>query len=251
MITLRRRARVLAGAASVLAVLAYGAPPASAAVSTQLHLDLENGETGAAGSRVLDDSGTGSSGVVELAYGGAVRVVEGVGGGHALRFPARCTAEPCANADVRIPDAAALDPGSRDFEWGASLKLSLSQTTDGSNVMQKGLYNESGGQWKLQVDGSPGRPSCILSGRRTDGVFQRTIAKSSVSVADGAWHQVTCRRTSGTLAILVDGVVRGSATASRVTTSSAAPVTIGAKAVKPYDNDQFSGTVDELFMRLR
>ena len=71
-----------------------------------------------------------------------------------------------------------------------------------------------------------------------------------MSVADGRWHQLTCRRTSGTLAVLVDGVVRGSVTAARVTTSSSAPVTIGAKAVKAEDNDQFSGIVDELFLRL-
>ena len=252
MITTRRRSHVLAASTvSALALLTYAALPASATASTRLHLDLENGETGATGSRVVDDSGYGSSGVVEVAYGGAVRIVEGVGGGRALRFPGQCSSEPCPNGDVRIPDSAVLDPGSRDFEWGAHVKLSLSQTAPGANVLQKGLYQESGGQWKLQIDGSPGRPSCILSGRRYDGALQRTVARSSVSVADGVWRQVTCRRTGGTLAVLVDGVVRGSVTAAVVTTSSSAPVTVGAKAVTPQDNDQFFGAVDEVFMRLR
>ena len=252
MITTRRRCHALAATTiSALALLTCAAPPASASASTRLHLDLENGESGAAGSRVLDDSGYGSSGVVEVAYGGTLRVVEGVGGSRALRFPGPCSSEPCPNGDVRIPDSAVLDPGSRDFEWGAHVKLSLSQTTRGANVLQKGLYHESGGQWKLQVDGSPGRPSCLLSGRRYDGALQRTIARSSVSIADGVWRQVTCRRTGGTLTVLVDGIVRGSTTAATVTTSSSAPVTVGAKAVRPEDNDQFFGAVDEVFMRLR
>ena len=58
-------------------------------------------------------------------------------------------------------------------------------------------------------------------------------------------------RMGGTLTIVVDRVVRGSLTAALVTVSSAAPVTLGAKAVKAQDGDQFSGTLDEVFKRLR
>ena len=250
MIFSRRPARRLALVAAALAAVGAIAAPASAATSTRLHVDVENGESGATGSTVRDDSGYGANGVVQAAFGGGVRVVEGLSGSHGLRFPARCSAEPCPNAMVRIPDQAALDPGTASFEWGAAVKLTLSETAQGANVIQKGLYNQSGGQWKLQVDGSPGLPSCILSGTRSDGSFQRTKVRSSVTVADGVWHRVVCRRTSSSISIIIDGVTRGSMSASVVRLSSSAPVTIGAKSVESRDNDQFHGVVDEIFMRL-
>lgn len=241
--------RVLVPPAVVCALLTGMAAPALAAPSTRLHLDVENGESGAAGSLVRDDSGQGSNGVVQVAHGGTLRVVAGVGGSRALRFPARCTAEPCANAMVRIPDAPALDPGTAAFEWGASVSLTSAETAKGSNVLQKGRYDDPGGQWKLQVDGAAGLPSCIVSGRRADGSLQRTKVTSSVSIASGGWRKVTCRRTASTLSVVVDGVTRSVPT-SPVRVESAAPVTVGAKAVAPWDNDQFHGAVDELFMRL-
>ena len=250
MTTAPRPARRLALIAAVLAALGGIAAPASAATSTRLHLDFENGESGATGSAVRDDSGYGANGVVQVAYGGSVRVVEGINGSRGLRFPARCSSEPCPNAMVRIADQSALDPGTASFEWGAAVKLALSETAQGANVIQKGLYNQSGGQWKLQVDGSPGLPSCILSGTRSDGSLQRSAVRSSVTVADGAWHRVVCRRTSSSLSIIIDGVVRGSTGASAVRLSSSAPVTVGAKAVDSRDNDQFHGVVDDVFMRL-
>jgi len=237
-------------AAAALAVVGVLAGPAQAATSTRLQLDFDNGESAATGSTVRDDSGYGNNGVVQAEYGGALKIVEGVSGTRGVRFPAPCKTEPCPNAMIKISDSSALDPGTASFEWGASIKLSLSETSDGANVLQKGLYNQNGGQWKLQVDGDPGHPSCILSGTLSDGTFKRTKVRSTVTVADGSWHQVTCRRTSGSVSILVDGVTRGSASAAPVKVSSSAPVTIGAKAVKPKNNDQFFGVLDNVFMRL-
>ena len=236
--------------AVALALACVGALPASAAGSTQLHLDLDNGETLKPGTVVVDDSGAGASGVVEVAYGGALRSVLGTGGTRAVRFPAPCTAEPCPNAMVRVDDRPGLDPGTAAFEWGATVKLAPGETSKGANVLQKGLYRQTGGQWKLQVDGGAGYPSCLLSGIRPNGSVLRRSAVSTVSVANGKWRQVTCRRTATELSVLVDRVVAGTVAAPLVHVSSTAPVTVGAKSVSAQDNDQFFGALDDVFMRL-
>ena len=41
---------------------------------------------------------------------------------------------------------------------------------------------------------------------------RRVVLKASISVADGGWHRVTCRRAAGKLEIIIDGTKRGSAT---------------------------------------
>lgn len=242
--------RRLVVAAAVLAVVGPGAVPAQAAGPPQVHFDLDNGETLRPGTAVRDDSGNGADGVVQVGLGGALRPVRGTDGTRAVRFPAPCTVEPCPNAMIRVSDRPGLDPGRAAFEWGAAVKLAADETSKGANVLQKGLFNQVGGQWKLQVDGGAGFPSCILSGTEADGSTSRTIVVSTVSIANGRWRQVSCRRDAGALSVSVDGRVTGSASAPVVKVSSSAPVTVGAKSVKARDNDQFFGALDDVFMRL-
>jgi hypothetical protein len=59
---------------------------------------------------------------------------------------------------------------------------------------------------------------------------------------------VICRRADGTLDLLIDGTVRASKAMPAVVLDSSAPVTIGAKSVKPNDNDQFQGMLDDVVM---
>jgi hypothetical protein len=72
---------------------------------------------------------------------------------------------------------------------------------------------------------------------------------SPVGIADGTWHQVTCRRTATGVALVLDGTVRASASMQVVTLSNGDPVTIGAKDVSTYDNDQFHGRLDRVVVR--
>lgn len=107
--------------------------------------------------------------------------------------------------------------------------------------MQKG-YASSPGQWKLQVDGYAGRPSCVVGGY---------LARSAVSIADGRWHDAVCERSDGWLTISVDGVPRG-----RVAVPAAAaigndlPLRIGGTGLAAA-NDQFHGALDDLFFASR
>ena len=131
------------------------------------------------------------------------------------------------------------------------MKLGARETADGENVMQKGLWGQVGGQWKLQIDKAAGIPSCVVSGVwPKDGSMLRVVVKASISVADGKWHDLRCRRTVDGVAVVIDGVVQGSMAMPVVDVNSDAPVTIGAKSVKPRDNDQFHGVLDDVFMAL-
>jgi hypothetical protein len=174
--------------------------------------------------------------------GGTPRLVTH-GNGQALQFPAKCTGATCPRLVLRGESAPDLNPGTQPIRYGAGVLLSPAETSSGENILQKG-YSTGGGQYKLQVDGVSGKPSC---GFGDDTVH---LARSRVSVADGNWHSLECRRTGPTLSILVDGVLQTSvpvpATLGVDTTS---PLTIGGKGAGA-DNDQFHGTLDDVWVHI-
>lgn len=198
---------------------------------------------------IADSSGAVNHGRVLTRFGGAVAVAADTVGA-AADFPGPCTTEPCPNAMVVVADHPSLDPGLADFEWGARLLLQPTETADGENVLQKGRFGENGGQWKLQVDKSAGVPSCVVSGKVPGSTTERLVVLlASIGIADGAWHQVTCRRTAAAgVQIVIDGVVRGSAWMPVVRLDNVADLTVGAKSVDTADNDQFHGVLDDAFM---
>jgi hypothetical protein len=167
-------------------------------------------------------------------------------GGKALVFPSPCHDEPCPRIALRAPTTAELNPGRRPIRYGASVRLAADQTTKGENVVQKG-YSKRGSQYKLQVDGLAGRPSCVfVDDRRT--VIHAAI--SSVGVADDRWHALECRRRGTSLTILVDGVTRGRATLpADLSVSNHIPFSIGGKGSFT-DNDQFQGMLDDVWVEI-
>jgi hypothetical protein len=192
-----------------------------------------------------DALGGPSAGRVVTANGGRVERVPGPRGrGAAVGFPRRCTApRGCPRAMLEILSGPGLNPGERDFEYGASVWLSPDQTTTASNILQKGRFGTDGGQWKLQVDDDAGAPSCVVrSGAES------LIVRSTVSIADSEWHPVVCRRDSEGLSIRVDeSVDRVRGRTSSV--SNQWPVTVGSPGVGDHD-DQFHGRVDDVFLRI-
>lgn len=190
-------------------------------------------------------SGAPYAGRVVQANGGEVQQVEGPEGrGSALQFPAVCDAPSgCPMALVEVAPAAAFEPGAAAFSWGASVRLPPSATTGGSNVVQQGRFGSEGGQWKLQVDGEEGMPSCRVRGDAGD-----LVVTSSVSVADDAWHRVVCHRDDEGVSIAVDGEVVRETGATGVI-ASAEPIRVGSPGVNDGD-DQFSGSIDDVFLEL-
>jgi hypothetical protein len=181
---------------------------------------------------------------VMVSNGGSVEVVPGAGSARAVAFPEKCTARKgCPRALLEVASDPALDPGDAEFEYGASVWLAPDQTTTGSNIVQKGRFGTDGGLWKLQVDSAEGEPSCVVrSGSDLVNV------RSSVSIADAAWHHIVCRRDADGVSIEVDGTVdREDGPTGPV--ASTWPVRIGGPGVGDLD-DQFHGRIDDVYLRI-
>ncbi len=232
------------------------AAPTQSADDAALRLDFESlvGDGGSlsSGVEVEDASGSGLEGVLhtEGAPPPALQVVPGQAPDRtAVQFPAPCEAneEACGRAIIEVVGTPELTVGAGDFEFGATLRMSPQQVSKGSNVIQRGFSVGGGGQWKLQVDGDPGHPSCVLVGSGDAAIHE---ARARLTVADDDWHEVVCRREGDRLDVLVDGTVEGSADLPEgLSADPEGPLRIGGKSLKP-GNDQFFGVLDEVFVRL-
>jgi hypothetical protein len=234
------RSLVAAVSAGLLLAVAHPQPALAAAPVTVARYEFD-GRSGA----LRDDTGRGHTMRSIVTRGGKVRPVLR-GSGQALQFPAKCTGRRCPTAVLQTRHSADLNPGARPIAYGATVRLARSQTTRGQNVVQKG-YSATSSQYKLQIDGREGRPSCVLVG-----VGKRSIkqVRSTVSVADGRWHTVQCRRISVAFRILVDGVVRGlTRIPASLSVGNRHPLSIGGKGAYA-DNDQFHGAVDDVYVRI-
>jgi hypothetical protein len=196
-------------------------------------------------SSLVDESGNGHTLRVLSIQGGRVRPVAH-GPGTALAFPGKCTQRVCPHVVLQSGTSADLNPGNRDIAFGADVLLAPGQTSQGQNVLQKG-YSTVNSQYKLQIDGAAGRPSCVLVDVRWPAI---RIARSSVTTADGRWHRIRCQRTGTVWAIYVDGVLRGrTQVPAGLSVSNNQPLSIGAKGAYR-DNDQFNGVLDNVWVRI-
>jgi hypothetical protein len=198
------------------------------------------------GSRLLADSTGHGHDLSPVSRHGGTFATAAHNGGKALVFPPPCHVEPCPRIALRAVTATDLDPGTRPIRWGASVRLAADQTTKGENVVQKG-YSASGSQYKLQVDGLAGDPSCVLVDDKRPGIH---VAMSSVSVADGRWHTLECRRRARRLVVLVDGTRRGSTSVpADLSVRNRIPLSVGGKGSFS-NNDQFQGELDDVWVSI-
>jgi hypothetical protein len=194
---------------------------------------------------IPDESGKGHTMTLVTSHGGVLKpVVHGTG--QAVAFPFKCRGKICPHAVLQSPSSADLNPGVRSLAYGATVRLARSQTSKGQNVVQKG-YSATSSQYKLQVDGTAGRPSCVLVDDKRPTI---KLVRSSVTVADGGWHTVECRRAGEAFSILVDGVTRGALKIpATLSVTNTRPLSIGGKGAYR-DNDQFQGAVDDVWVRI-
>ena len=196
-------------------------------------------------SLLADVSGHGHDLTPVSRHGGTYRTVPH-GDGGALVFPPPCHLDPCPKIALRAWPAEDLNPGARPIRFGASVRLDKDETTKGENVLQKG-YSARGSQYKLQIDGLAGRPSCVLV---DDLRAQIHVAVSTLGVADGRWHVLECRRAAGTLTVWVDGLARGTAAVPPdLSVRNQIPLSVGGKGSFT-DNDQFQGILDEVWVEI-
>jgi len=226
--------------AALLVVVGATVGPAQAASTTDaVHYTFDGAFP------LADVSGHGHDLTPVSRHGGSFSTVAH-DGGSALAFPPPCENEPCPRIALRVTSTSGLNPGSRPIRYGASVRLASDETTKGENVLQKG-YSAHGSQYKLQIDGVQGRPSCVLVGTGRPVIH---LAVSPVSVADDHWHVLECRRDGPRLTILVDGRTRGVATIpTDLSVRNRIPFSVGGKGSFT-DNDQFQGVLDEVWVEI-
>lgn len=211
---------------------------------TTVRYTFDSGHDGTVAGVMVDTAGRYALRPV-VAGGGAVSFARNASG-YAVRFPSRC-GRPPARCPRAILESARSDPfnaGTRPIRFGAAVLMTPADTGPGANVLQKGFSTGGGTQFKLQVDGAAGRPSCVLANGRS---IYRLIAP--VRVADGRWHSVACTRAGARMAIDVDGVSVSRGVPVGLSIRNSAPLRVGGKGVGPA-NDQFAGRIDELFIAL-
>lgn len=195
--------------------------------------------------------------------GGRVHREEGRGSGYAIRFPEHTgeVGAPAAILQLWVVGAGdALSPDRRDFSFGADVLLdeesSGSDSDDGDNVIQRGLYEDEV-QYKLQLD--HGVPSCRLAGTAGS-----AIVHASVPIDRGEWYRITCERREDVVSLMVEPLddagagVQTSRIAGEVgaiTLPRLVPFAVGGKVdaegqVVYSATDQFNGVIDNVSFQL-
>jgi Concanavalin A-like lectin/glucanases superfamily len=219
-----RRRLVCAGALAGAVVAALAAAPLAAAATVSLwHMN----ET--AGTTMVDSVGANNGTLQHVALG-----QPGVQG-TAYGFPGR-------PGIVTIPSSPGLNPGASTFRATVHIRTSTVTTDDSADVMRKGVSTSSATFWKMEL-----RPNSTHATERVRCYFRGTSGVMSVygstkSIADGAWHTITCAKTATSVSITQDGVTHTKAGAVG-SVSNAARMTIGAKSTT---DDAYQGLADEV-----
>ncbi len=198
-------------------------------------------------------------GIVDIKRG-TVRVVPGRDRRPALDFPAYTTDDAdYPRAVVAVSNAGRedqLNPGTKDFMWGADLRLDdksygTGGVDNGDNLVQRGTSGQST-LFKAELDKD--RAACTVRGDQGE-----LIVRASERVRPGWWYRVRCERRAAELAVFVteyDPNGDSHSYASRVSgvvgdvswTDPTIPLTVGGKIGEDGDliasaTDQFNGLV--------
>ena len=213
----------------------------TARVTTEFRFTFDRRESLRPGSRVRDVSGHRHHGLISTSNGGHLRKVNGHPG-KAAKFP--CIG--CGRALVSVKDARRLDPGRKPFWFGAAIKVADAEARAGRdpNIMQKGLINQPGGRWKLELIGS--RPQCTVTGSAG-----QVVVRAARHIDNGTWHTLQCRRQNGAVSLWIDGAQAVQKVGRTGRVVNAARVRIGAKALSSGGgNDQYHGRLDSIFYKI-
>jgi hypothetical protein len=112
---------------------------------------------------------------------------------------------------IVAPSAASLNPGTSPFSYGARLKVRPDATWSASSqmaVLRHGDLDTPGGDFKLELkklqDGHVDAICEMHDGAGGSGYIQGRAPLTTL--ADGAWHEVTCARVDATtMALVIDG----------------------------------------------
>ncbi len=145
---------------------------------------------------------------VSTTDGGRLSTVASEHGGVALRYPRFSRAASYPRAVVRaVPVSGDLDPGVREMEWGADVRLdrvSRGRPEDnGDNVLQRGLSSDKA-LFKAEVDKD--RAACTVRG--DEGTL---VVRSRRPLVPEQWYRIRCVRERDTLRVEVTSFPPGGA----------------------------------------
>ena len=137
---------------------------------------------------------------------------------------------------VTVDESRKLDPDRANFV--VSLRF-RTQNRNG-NLIQKGQSGMAGGLWKLEFN--RGVLACMFRDRRN----RQDTATSLRPINNGKWHTVTCKRTSRSVIMLVDGKRRSVHRKRTGSVNNDAPLSIGGKRYcgGPVQCDYWWGDLD-------
>ncbi|GAA3345915.1 hypothetical protein GCM10020358_54860 [Amorphoplanes nipponensis] len=234
--------------ALAIAPPALAAPQAAQAAPAPVTVARYSFNSGAgATGRVAENSGRGTALTVRATSGGRV-TFPGTTADRDASFPAACSAKAriCPRALLEGSDDPDLDPGTRQFRWGASVRLTRAQVTGSSNVVQKGVVSTAS-QWKMQIGARNGRAHCVVVGQGSTKIY---LVRSTVGVADAKWHTIMCQRSGAVLAVYVDGQQRGRlAVPANLSIANNLPLRIGGPNFNA-KSDMYHGLLDDVYARL-
>ncbi|GAA2598667.1 hypothetical protein GCM10010435_92610 [Winogradskya consettensis] len=223
------------------------APAAAAAPVTVARYTFDTGTTSA--TKVSDLSQRGSALTIRSKDKGRINF-NGTRPHTYAAFAAPCAAKAptCPRALLEGTDDADLDPGTRQFRWGASVRLTKAQVAGSSNVMQKGVVDTQS-LWKMQIGATHGKAQCVAigTGSTTPVIY---LVRSAVTVADGTWHSVLCQRSGARLSVYVDGKISGTlAIPATLSISNNLPLRIAGPNFNT-TSDMYHGLLDDVYARL-
>lgn len=231
------------GPSAVATTSSHNAAAARGTVADRFRFTFDAGETLKAGTRVRDVTGHGHYGIVRVSGGGHLTVLRNGARGRAAGFPRICRG--CGRSIITIDSRPALNPGTRPFSFGASVRATPKQAPPhrDPNILLKG--NTLKGKYKLHLIGA--RPRCVFAG-----AISEVVLTSPDPIDNGAWHRVVCSKDGKTHRLFVDGRLKDQTT-RRVSGSIVNPdrVKVGGRAVgHAGSNDQFHGDLDNVFLHV-
>ncbi len=159
-----------------------------------------------------------------------------------------------------------MNPGIGDFTWKADFSLDDnlgSQTVDGDNIVQRGLYSTTGYMWKMSADGH--KYVCTVKAPGTGNEIETPIITIPNQTSNRSWYRGRCNRSAAgvlTATLQVYDKAQGAYVSVKTVTKAGAginftampkstAVSIGGKLTTSgtgvnTDPDQFNGVLDNV-----
>src|SRR5688572_23563268 len=213
-----RVGRILVVIACLAGVLAFPTAANAATTVALWHMDESSGQ-------MVDSSSSNNDGTLS----NVTRVTPGYGGS------SRAYSFNGSSSKVTVPNDSSLNPGSQNVTIKAHVKFSSRPSSSVGDYDLVRKQSNSAGTYKMEI---------LLNGRafcRFSGTNGGTNITAGPDLSDNRWHTITCRKTSSSIILTVDG----SSFSKRVNVGSISSSIALYLGAKPPGADWYKGIMDE------